>query len=128
MLGASIRTIDLLSGVCDELRHGASDSARELVKTAAHRIRSGLDLCVKAAQMLNRGEDVALMSSLVKVHAVDTSRFIMRSVMNVPDIHRTSQFATLDRMYRDAQSFYMMEGTSDVQRLMIARGARRLLG
>jgi hypothetical protein len=56
-----------------------------------------------------------------KFYATEQACALIEHVQLLPGFAGPPSFATLSRLFKDFQAFRMMEGTSDVHRLMIAR-------
>jgi len=79
-------------------------------------------LCYKAAWLKDQGTDYAQASSIAKVHASETA---MRNATEAVQIHGGYGYVKeyhVERLMRDAKITQIYEGTSEVQRIVIARG------
>ena len=63
---------------------------------------------------------------MTKAFASRVAARVTRAAMDLAGIDCITAFPSLEQAYRDAKAFDIMEGTGDLQRLMIARAAQRL--
>ncbi|MGH3662201.1 MAG: acyl-CoA dehydrogenase family protein [Micromonosporaceae bacterium] len=84
-------------------------------------LRAARLLTASAAEALDRGERVDLEAGMAKLFA---SEMAARNAMNAMRVHGGVGFTTdlpVERLYRDAPLMLIGEGTSEIQRLVIAR-------
>ncbi len=87
----------------------------------ATEIEAARHLCYHAARLEDEGKDFAAQSAMAKLYA---SEVAMRVTYNAIQIHGGYGFIMdfpVERMYRDAKLCTIGEGTSEIQRLVIAR-------
>jgi acyl-CoA dehydrogenase len=114
-------------GVIDHLTNGTKASNRlqhaieALVERFVGSLNSARMLCRHAAKLLDDGANASTASSICKLYATEQACALMEQALLIPGIAAHQSFPTLLRLHRDFQAFRMMEGTSDVHRLMIAR-------
>lgn len=82
-------------------------------------------LCHCTAWKTDRGIAAALDSSMTKAFASRAAARVTRAAMDLAGIDGITASPSLEQAYRDARAFDIMEGTGDLQRLMIARAAQR---
>ncbi|MBU9597945.1 acyl-CoA dehydrogenase family protein [Burkholderia multivorans] len=82
-------------------------------------------LCHCTAWKTDRGITTSLDSSMTKAFASRVSARVTRAAMDLAGIDGIAACPSLEQAYRDARAFDIMEGTGDLQRLMIARAAQR---
>jgi acyl-CoA dehydrogenase len=79
----------------------------------------------KAARLLDEGKDVTLAASLAKLHA---STAAVKAALDAIQIHGALGICTggpTEKLLRDAKVFEIYEGTTQVQKAIIARTLRR---
>jgi acyl-CoA dehydrogenase len=114
-------------GVIDHLTNGSRASGRlgqavdALVERFVGPLNSARMLCRHAAKLLDAGTNASAASSICKLYATEQACALTEQALLIPGIAAHQAFPTLLRLHRDFQAFRMMEGTSDVHRLMIAR-------
>ncbi len=82
-------------------------------------------LCHCTAWKTDRGIGTPLDSSMTKAFASRVATRVTRAALDLAGIDGTTASPSLEQAYRDARAFDIMEGTGDLQRLMIARAALR---
>ncbi|WP_028203755.1 acyl-CoA dehydrogenase family protein [Paraburkholderia nodosa] len=82
-------------------------------------------LCHCTAWKADRGMATSLDSSMTKAFASRVAARVTRAAMDLAGIEGFAACPSLEQGYRDARAFDIMEGTGDLQRLMIARAAQR---
>ena len=87
----------------------------------ATRIEASRMLTYRAALMRDRGEKHTKYSAMAKLHAAETSMWVTTKAIQ---IHGGNGYTTdypVERFFRDAKITEIYEGTSEIQRLVIAR-------
>ena len=87
----------------------------------ATEIEAARMLCLKAAWLKDQGLPYALASSMAKLFASDVA---MRTTVEAVQIHGGYGFVKeyhVERLMRDAKITQIYEGTSEIQRMIIAR-------
>lgn len=82
-------------------------------------------LCHCTAWKADRGIATSMDSSMTKAFASRVAARVTRTAMDLASIDGIAACPSLEQAYRDARAFNIMEGTGDLQRLMIARAAQR---
>ncbi|WP_321943615.1 acyl-CoA dehydrogenase family protein [Paraburkholderia tropica] len=82
-------------------------------------------LCHCTAWKTDRGIGTPLESSMTKAFASRVATRVTRAALDLAGIDGITASPSLEQAYRDARAFDIMEGTGDLQRLMIARAALR---
>lgn len=62
---------------------------------------------------------------MAKAYASQVAARITRAAIDLAGLDGIAAFPSLEQSYRDAKAFDIMEGTGDLQRLMIARSTLR---
>ena len=87
--------------------------------------RCDLDLAwlamLRAAKLMDRGERAAMESSMAKLVASEGCGRVVDRMLQLHGGYGYSEEQTIERLYRDARITRIYEGTSEIQRLVIAR-------
>jgi alkylation response protein AidB-like acyl-CoA dehydrogenase len=78
-------------------------------------------LMLRAAQLLDRGEKAAAETSMAKLFASEACGRITDRMVQLHGGYGYSREYLVERLYRDARVTRIYEGTSEVQRLVVAR-------
>jgi alkylation response protein AidB-like acyl-CoA dehydrogenase len=78
-------------------------------------------LMLRAATLLDRGERAAMETSMAKLAATEACGRVVDRMVQVHGGYGYSEEYPIERLYRDARITRIYEGTSEVQRLVIAR-------
>ncbi len=85
------------------------------------RVEAARCLTYKAVQLQDRGEKFTLEASHAKLYASETARFCVDRAMQIWGGYGfIGEFSPIEKMYRDQRVLEIYEGTSEVQRLVIA--------
>jgi alkylation response protein AidB-like acyl-CoA dehydrogenase len=82
-------------------------------------------LALRAARLLDAGDRAAAETSMAKLVASETCGRIVDRMVQVHGGFGYSRESLVERLYRDARVTRIYEGTSEVQRMVIARGLLR---
>lgn len=82
-------------------------------------------LCHCTAWKADRGLTTSMDSSMTKAFASRMAARVTRAALELAGIDGIAACPSLEQGYRDAKAFDIMEGTGELQRLMIARAAQR---
>jgi acyl-CoA dehydrogenase len=82
-------------------------------------------LCHCTAWKTDQGTATSMDSSMTKAFASRVAARVTRAAIDLAGIDGIAACPSLEQGYRDAKAFEIMEGTGDLQRLMIARAAQR---
>lgn len=93
----------------------------EVLVDMDRKIRAARLLCHKAAWKHERGLPVSKDSSMAKAFASRVAMEIAQSAIQLLGLEGLGQCQVLERCYRDAKAYDILEGTGDMQRLMITR-------
>jgi butyryl-CoA dehydrogenase len=77
--------------------------------------------CYHSAALKDRGENVNYSASIAKLHASEMAMETIDSAIQIMGGNGYSREYPVERMYRDAKLCEIGEGTSEVQRMVIAR-------
>lgn len=101
--------------------HWRRSHVRELLSSFTGRIAAARFLCHKAAWRHEQDLPVSKDSSMAKAYASRIAMEIAESVLQTVGLEGLHQRPVFERFYRDAKAYDILEGTGDMQRLMIAR-------
>ena len=87
----------------------------------ATRIEASRLLCLKAAALKDAGEDYSQASSMAKLYASETAMWVATEAVQIHGGYGFVKEYHVERMMRDAKITQIYEGTSEVQRIVIAR-------
>ena len=88
----------------------------------ATRIEAARLLTWKAAVAKDRGERGSRACSMAKLYASETANFCADRALQIHGGYGYSKEYEVERLYRDARITTLYEGTSEIQRLVIAKG------
>ena len=87
------------------------------------RIEAARLLTWKAAVLKQKGERASEICSMAKLMASETANFCAYEALQIFGGYGFSKEYEVERLYRDARITTLYEGTSEIQRLVIAKGA-----
>jgi len=88
----------------------------------ATRIEAARALAHSAAARKDRGEDVAPYASMAKLFASETAMWVTTQAVQLFGGYGYMRDFPVEKLFRDAKVTEIYEGTSEVQRIVIARG------
>ncbi|MBK7142676.1 MAG: acyl-CoA dehydrogenase family protein [bacterium] len=92
-----------------------------MIADMATRLEAARCLTYKAVLMQDRGEKFSLEASMAKLYASETARFCIDRAMQIWGGYGfIGEFSPIEKLYRDQRVLEIYEGTSEVQRLVIA--------
>jgi butyryl-CoA dehydrogenase len=92
-----------------------------MIADMATKVEAARLLTYKAAQMQDRGERFSAQASQAKLFASETSNFCVDKAMQIHGGRGyIGEFSMIEKLYRDQRVIEIYEGTSEVQRLVIA--------
>jgi alkylation response protein AidB-like acyl-CoA dehydrogenase len=92
-----------------------------MIADAATQIEAARLLVHKAAWLRDRGENYTLAAAEAKLFATEMAEGVCRNAIQILGSYGYSSEYPVERMYRDARLMTIGEGTSEVQRMVIAR-------
>ncbi|WP_228981407.1 acyl-CoA dehydrogenase family protein [Paraburkholderia gardini] len=130
MVGTCRRIRDDLAAWFDAGGKPANDRQRVTSVAASlldidRQIASAWLLCHCTAWKADHGIATSMESSMTKAFASRVAATVTRAALELAGIDGITAYPSLEQGYRDAKAFDIMEGTGDLQRLMIARAAQR---
>jgi alkylation response protein AidB-like acyl-CoA dehydrogenase len=96
-----------------------------MIADAALGIEAARTLVYKAAWMRDNGKDYTKMAAMAKLKASEIAEKVCHDAIQIHGSYGYSREYPVERMYRDQRLMSIGEGTSQIQRLVIAR---RVLG
>ena len=100
---------------------GRFESIRFLVADMATRIEASRLLTYRAAYMRDKGEDFVKEASMAKVFSTESAVWVCERAIQIHGGIGLSKLLPLERYLRDAKILDIVEGTSEVQRWILAR-------
>lgn len=92
-----------------------------MIADMATRLEAARCLTYKAAMMQDRGEKYSLEASMAKLFASETANFCVDRAMQIHGGYGfIGEFSPIEKLYRDQRVLEIYEGTSEIQRLVIA--------
>ena len=88
----------------------------------ATRVRAARALLQDAAAAVDRGERVTQLASMAKLYASETAMWVTTQAVQVFGGYGYMRDYPVERLFRDAKVTEIYEGTSEAQRIVIARG------
>jgi acyl-CoA dehydrogenase len=82
-------------------------------------------LCHHSAWKTDRQLGTSMDASITKAYASRIAAHITREALELAGLEGIAAHPALEQSYRDAKAYDIMEGTGELQRLMIARAAQR---
>ena len=90
------------------------------------RVEATRGLVYRAAQLKDKGEKYSLDASMAKLYATETARFCVDRAMQIhAGYGYIGEFSIIEKLYRDQRITEIYEGTSEIQRLVIASALLR---
>ena len=133
MIGACRRVRACLTGWLDaggtpaDKRRGTARVEASLLDID-RQISAAWLLCHCTTWKADRGLATSMDASMTKAFASRVAARVTRAAMDLAGIDGIAACPFLEQAYRDAKAFDIMEGTGDLQRLMIARALQRSPG
>ena len=88
----------------------------------ATEVEAARQLMLSAAAMKDRGDRYTMQASMAKLFASETAMFVTHAAVQIHGGMGYSKEMPIERYFRDAKITEIYEGTSEIQRLVIARG------
>jgi len=92
-----------------------------MIADAATQIEAARLLLWRAAWMKDQGQGFTKQAAMAKLFATEMAESVTRNAIQILGSYGYSQEYPVERMYRDARLMTIGEGTSEVQRMVIAR-------
>ncbi len=92
-----------------------------MIADMATQVAAARHMCYHAAKLQDAGERFSLEASMAKLHGSETARFCVDRAMQIHGGYGyIGEFSQIEKLYRDQRVLEIYEGTSEVQRLVIA--------
>lgn len=92
-----------------------------MIADMATRLEAARGLCYKAVGMQDRGEKFSLHAAMAKLYCSEVANFCVDRAMQIhAGYGYIGEFSQIEKLYRDQRVLEIYEGTSEVQRLVIA--------
>ena len=92
-----------------------------MIADMATRVEAARGLTYKAALMQDAGEKFSTEAAMSKLYSSETANFCCQKAMQIHGGYGyIGEFSTIEKFYRDQRVLEIYEGTSEVQRLVIA--------
>jgi butyryl-CoA dehydrogenase len=92
-----------------------------MIADMSTRLEAARCLTYKAAQLQDKGERFSLEAAQAKLYAAETANFCVDRAMQIHGGYGyIGEFSMIEKLYRDQRVLEIYEGTSEVQRLVIA--------
>jgi alkylation response protein AidB-like acyl-CoA dehydrogenase len=88
---------------------------------AAARTKAARLLVYDAAAAYDAGERVTKASAIAKLYATETAQFVVDTALQIHGATGLERGHLLEHLYRDVRATRIYEGTSEIQREIIAR-------
>ncbi len=92
-----------------------------MIADMATRLEAARGLCYSTAQLQDRGERFSKEAAMAKLFCSETANFCVDRAMQIHGGYGyIGEFSVIEKLYRDQRVLEIYEGTSEVQRLVIA--------
>ena len=92
-----------------------------MIADMSTRLEAARCLTYKVAQMQDRGEKFSLQAAQAKLYSAEVAKYCVDRAMQIhAGYGYIGEFSTIEKLYRDQRLLEIYEGTSEVQRLVIA--------
>jgi len=92
-----------------------------MIADAALEIEAARTMVYKAAWMKDAGKDFGKMAAMAKLFASEVAERVCKNAIQIHGSYGYSREFPVERMYRDQRLMSIGEGTSEIQRMVIAR-------
>jgi alkylation response protein AidB-like acyl-CoA dehydrogenase len=92
-----------------------------MIADAATEIEAARSLLYRAAWVRQQGRDYSKDAAMAKLFATEMAERVCRNAIQIHGGYGYSSEYPVERIYRDARLMTIGEGTSEIQRLVIAR-------
>lgn len=129
-IGVAHAALDCLEEMArqDGARHFLARRWREAqtrIESLKRKLHAARLLCWKAAWLYDEGRDNAREASMAKALSAQVGMKVCTEVMEIAGRACLSAQSPLERLFRDIKAFDVLEGTGDIQRLMVAKSLLR---
>lgn len=99
----------------------ANQGLQWYIADMATRVQAARLLTLEAAQKRQDGEDASKSASMAKYYAAETATYVCDLALQIHGGYGYIKDYAIERMYRDARILRIYEGTSEVQKIVIAK-------
>lgn len=99
----------------------ANQGLQWYIADMATRVEAARLLTLEAAQKRQDGEDASKYASMAKYYAAETAAYVCDLALQLHGGYGYMKDYAIERMYRDARILRIYEGTSEVQKIVIAK-------
>ena len=100
---------------------GKFQAIQWMIADMATQIEAARMIAYKAAQMQDRGEKYSLEAAQAKLYCSEVAKFCVDKAMQIhAGYGYIGEFSVIEKLYRDQRIMEIYEGTSEIQRLVIA--------
>ncbi len=103
------------------LSAAAFEAAQDELELLRARVHGSQLMALRAAWRYDAGERISADASMAKAHASTLAMEVAHRVAQMFPLQAAQRGHAFEKFYRDAKAFDILEGTGDMQRLMIAR-------
>jgi len=96
-------------------------AAQDELELLRARVHSSQLLALRAAWRFDAGHRASMDASMAKAHASTLAMELAHCIAQMFPLQAVQRGHAFEKFYRDAKAFDILEGTGDMQRLMIAR-------
>lgn len=132
-IGISAQAVGLAQGALEEgvkyanerVQFGKPISANQglqwYIADMATRVEAARLLCLQAADKRHRGEPASKYASMAKYYCAETACYVCDLALQLHGGYGYMKDYPIERMYRDARILRIYEGTSEIQKIVIAK-------
>ena len=136
-IGISAQAFGLAQGALEEgvkyanerVQFGKPISANQglqwYIADMATRVEAARLLCLQAASKRQSGEPVSKYASMAKYYCAETATYVCDLALQLHGGYGYMKDYPIERMYRDARILRIYEGTSEIQKIVIAKEVLR---
>jgi alkylation response protein AidB-like acyl-CoA dehydrogenase len=129
-VGIARRALEHAVGYCGERRQFGQalrefEAVQFKLAEMATRVEAARGLAHLAAARRDRGEDAGVAASMAKLFASETAMWVTTQAIQLFGGYGYMRDFPVEKLFRDAKATEILEGTSEMQRLTIARGLAR---
>lgn len=117
--------VSYLEAASPKSAHWGRQQVAAMLSGISGKISAARLLCHKAAWRHEQGLPVSKDSSMAKAYASRIAMEIAETVLQTVGLEGLHERPVFERFYRDAKAYDILEGTGDMQRLMVARLQQR---
>jgi hypothetical protein len=128
-VGISACSLGVARAALGTMREFVSDGSEEWMKVALARsyvdVEAAQALMERAANLKDQGKDYGMAASAAKLFASQAAFRVASRAIDVAGMAGTKRGATAERLFRDARVLTIVEGTTEIQELILGRSLAR---